>query len=251
MEGRRTMSQDDEDGGAAHDRGVATRRAAAARRVVPTPTATSTATATTSPRPSKRAGVTTTFRPDPDTPFPSYFVQAKTKVEKRKKIAALFTSWIRLQHRRGATGAIVFDIDDTVVDGREAVRNGFETMHDLFDEACFLYPVYFVTARPDDTHEATMEMLKEKKFCVPPDRLRMLPAHLWGKEDKHVESFKWNETVRIAAIHKGIVARFGDRMWDVATEESLHTTLRHVGHREAYAFMDPTLAGAVSAKLPG
>ena len=188
---------------------------------------------------------------DRKVPFHAFYLRAKTKTEQRQLLAEMAISWLRVQKSRGACGAIMIDIDDTIIDGNESVQNGFQFMQALYREASLMYPIHVVTARPDDNHELVMQMLQRKGFCVPPDRLHMLPAHLYGKDHRHVEDFKWKCSVNIGAMHHGVVARFGDKPWDVAHLESLRTYLGHVRDRDCYVFMDPALKGALSGKLPG
>lgn len=184
-------------------------------------------------------------------PFRAYFIKAKTKTEQRQQVADQALTWIRLQHKRGAKGAIMVDIDDTLIDGNECIQNGFQFMKALYSEVSLLYPIHVVTARPDDNHAHVMQMLQRKGFCVPPDRLHMLPAKLYGLDYSHVEIFKWNAFHHIAKQHGGVVARFGDKLWDVAHVNSLHTYLAHIHDRDCYIFMDPHLKGTFSGKLPG
>lgn len=183
--------------------------------------------------------------------FPAYFVIAKTKTEMRQMIARIGMSWLRLQKQRGAKGAVMVDIDDTIIDGHENVLNGFEYMRDLYKECNILFPIHIVTARPNEEHTNVLYMLSRKGFCIPPDRLHMLPTELYGKEDKYVIEFKWRTFLRICEMHGGCVARFGDRLWDVAHRNSLNSYLRHVKHKDSYIFYDPDLRGTMSCKLPG
>lgn len=96
-----------------------------------------------------------------------------------------------------------------------------------------------------------MKMLQSKGFCIPPDRLHMLPAALYGKDYKFVEEFKWKCFKDMALQHGGVVARFGDKLWDVAHLKSLRSYLSHIKNKDCYVFMDPCLKGTFSAKLPG
>ena len=191
------------------------------------------------------------FVQDDKVPFPAYYIRAKTKTEMRLRLVDFSLSWIRMQRKRGAKGAIMVDIDDTLIDGNECVQNGFQFMHALYKEASLHHPIHVVTARPDDQHEVVMQLLQKRGFCVPPDRLHMLPSALYGKDYSHVEKFKWNAFLKIGALHGGVLARFGDKMWDVAHLDSLHTSLTHVGDKACYVFLDPSLKGTMSGKLPG
>lgn len=192
-----------------------------------------------------------TVAKDSTVPFQGYFIRGKTKTEQRQYLAEQALTWLQVQKKRGARGAVVYDIDDTILDGNETVQHGFQFMQTLFNKTSLMYPIHIVTARPDDNHDAVMQMLQRKGFCIPSDRLHMLPAHLWGKEGRHVEEFKWKCSVDIALRHGGVVARFGDKLWDVAHIDSLHTYLGHIRDRDCYVFLDPKLKGTFSGKLPG
>ena len=188
-----------------------------------------------------------------DKVIPAYFVRHKTKTAKRHMIAECACTWIRLQHRCGRKGAIMVDIDDTLIDGREAVANGFEGMQALYHEAWSRYPLHIVTARPDDEHANVMRMLMDRGFCIPPDRLHMLPKELYDDDsparDGHVEDFKARTAQKIAKAHGGIVARLGDKMWDVAPLARLRAgEFAHVRDEDCYIFL---VDGTASFKLPG
>ena len=189
---------------------------------------------------------------DTKVPFPAYIIKKpRTKTDQRRVIAEMSLSWLLLQHKRGARGAVMVDIDDTLIDGNETVQHGFEFMKILYEEASYLFPIHVVTARPEETRDIVMKLLKDRKFCIPPDRLHMLPTELYGEDLSHVERFKWNVYLDMARQHGGVVARFGDKMWDVAHHTSLHTYLSHVNVRSCYLFLDPALKGTLSGKLPG
>lgn len=188
--------------------------------------------------------------PDPKVPFGAYFIRGN-KRDQRRHVADQATSWLRLQKARGASGAVMIDIDDTIVDGHESVQHGFEFMRELVREVGLAFPIHVVTARPNDQHSYVMGMLQERQLGVPPDRLHMLPRELYGADTVHVEKFKWATCLKICRLHHGIVARFGDKLWDVATFDSLRTYLGHVGDKHCYIFLDPQQKGCFSGKLPG
>lgn len=189
---------------------------------------------------------------DPQVPFHALFVRGtRSKTEQRRFVATNALTWLKVQKKLGRTGAIMVDIDDTLIDGNESVAHGFQFMHLLYEEASLLFPIHIVTARPDDDHSNVMGLLKKKGFCIPPDRLHMLPANEYGKSLDHVERFKWNAFQKIRHLHGKVVARFGDKLWDVAHLDALHTYLSHIHDRDCYIFMDPNLGHVYSAKLPG
>ena len=101
---------------------------------------------------------------DPRVDFPAFFVKAKTKTEQRRFVAQHALLWLKLQHKRGARGAVMVDIDDTLIDGNECVKHGFELMRKLYDEASLVFPLHVVTARPDDQHANVMAMLRARGF---------------------------------------------------------------------------------------
>ena len=114
-----------------------------------------------------------------------------------------------------------------------------------------MFPLHVVTARPDDCKEDVMGMLQRRGFNIPIDRLHMLPSHLYDKGYDHVVKFKWDTFFKIARMHSGVVARFGDKLWDVAHMESLETYLGFVKDHHACIYRDPRLSGTISSKLPG
>ena len=108
-------------------------------------------------------------------PYTSFHIQGRRVSDLRTYEARSAWVWLKACHKLGQTGAIVFDIDDTILNGKEKVANGFEHMRTLFRDAFSLFSVYIVTARPDDQHSYVMGMLTKLGFCLPPDRLYMLP----------------------------------------------------------------------------
>lgn len=185
--------------------------------------------------------------------FPAYFVGKPTqsKVDRRKFIADYGLLWLRLQKARGKHGACVFDIDHTILDGNESVIHGFEAMRDMYEEMRWVFPVHIVTARPDDQYDNVIQLLKDRGFSVSPDRLHLLPADQYDGPLENVERFKWKKHQEFVKMHGAVLARFGDKMWDVAHGDSLHTYLAHVHDEDSYVFFDPRLGGTLSGKLPG
>jgi hypothetical protein len=188
---------------------------------------------------------------DPAVNFPAYFVRASTHTALRRFVASHGLLWLRCMKARGAKGAVVYDIDDTILDGNEQVVRGFEQMRVLFEEAFQLFPVHVVTARPRIDHDKCMRMLRDRGFHISPDRLHMLPTHLYDRSTRHVEDFKWAVHQKLVADHGAVLAKFGDKLWDVAHRSSLRSYLGHVSDADCYLFWDPRLNGTLSAKLPG
>lgn len=185
--------------------------------------------------------------------FPAYFARGtRNKTDLRKFVAQCAQSWVLFEYSRGIRGAVMLDIDDTLIDGRENVAYGFEFMQELYTALSWRFPIHIVTARPDDDHENVMKMLVKKGFHIPPDRLHMLPAKFYGKSYSHVEDFKFDCYQRIVKRHGRVVVRMGDKLWDVAHMNSLRGGyLSHVKDRDCYMFRDPCMGGCMSCKLPG
>ena len=190
---------------------------------------------------------------DPRAPFTAHVVRGtRSKTELRQFVAEQARSWATLQHRNGVRGAIMLDIDDTLIDGRDRVVNGFQYMRDLYSELSLLYPIHIVTARPRSDHAEVMRLLSRLGFAIPADRLHMLPTRLYGKSYKYVEDFKFECYKTIKDTHGNVVLRMGDKMWDVAHINTLRGgPLSHVQDASCYVFMDPQMAPCLSCKLPG
>ena len=188
---------------------------------------------------------------DEAVPFPAFFVKARSKTDQRLFVANHAITWLQMQHKRGVRGCVVFDIDDTLIDGNECVTHGFQFMADMYATVSRLFPVHVVTARPDDQHGPVMDLLSDRGFCIPPDRLHMLPSAQYGLSTRYVEKFKWGVHEALVRQHGFVVGRFGDKLWDVADIASLYTYLKHVDDRDCYVFWDPILKGTLSGKLPG
>jgi len=185
--------------------------------------------------------------------FPAFYIRGPraTQTRLREFVAQHALMWLRFQYQRQRVGCVVFDIDDTLINCHENCSNGFEFMAALYNEVKMLFPVHIVTARPRDQHKVVMELLNKKlKLSVPPDRLHMLPSEKYDLSHHHVEEFKWKKHLELEAIHTRVLARLGDRMWDVASLKRL-PELEHVKHSACYIFFDPLLKGALSSKLPG
>ena len=182
-------------------------------------------------------------------PFPAFTLRGRRKTDLRAAEAHAALVWLRVQHRLGVQGAVVFDIDDTILNHNECVVHGFEGMRALFQEAFRLFSVYVVTARPDDQHGYVMGMLQARGFPLPPDRLYLLPRDHYGGPSRLVEEFKWRSVQEIRAKAGRVVARFGDKLWDVAAMPKLHRELAHVQDGDTYRFMDESCVYA--SKLPG
>ena len=188
-------------------------------------------------------------------PFPCYFLRSRDKTTQRKGIAQFGASWCTAQHCRGIEGRVMIDIDDTLINSRESARcDGFQDMLQLYKDINPFFIIHIVTARPDYDKEGCLCMLHKRGFAVDPDRLHMLPGHLYDHSkhiDHDVTQFKWDCFRKLRAMPGMVVARFGDKLWDVAHPDSIPRDLVHICDRDCIVFLDPRLGGTLSAKLPG
>lgn len=200
---------------------------------------------------------------DPKVPYPLFHVKnTRSKTHARRFIAEHALLYLRYMYEhKKARGAIIFDIDDTIIDYSQKVKGGFEHMKQLWSELHPLFTIYVITARPEDQREKVIDMLHKLHFCVDPDRLHLLPTEDYDKHFKYTERFKWKTFKKIEAEMKSrnqrVVARFGDRVWDVGSLQSLHKTkttageLEHIADNATVVFIDPCMHGCLSSKLPG
>ena len=110
---------------------------------------------------------------DDATSFPSFIVKGKTLTDKRAFIADAAKTYLGALHKATRKGAVMFDIDDTLIDGHERCQHGFDAMASLYNTLESMYPIHVVTARPDDTKVKTLETLKKRGLVVPVDRLHI------------------------------------------------------------------------------
>lgn len=107
--------------------------------------------------------------------------------------------------RRNIKGALVFDIDETLIDEQDRdIRDVIQ----LYKRFRHTFPTYIITARPDRYRRYTKDQLERHHIdCY--KRLFLLP------NDTHPGKFKWNTRKHIEAVEGRILATVGDQMWDV------------------------------------
>lgn len=173
-----------------------------------------------------------------------------TKTRQRRIVADHALMWIDSQILAGRKGCVIFDIDDTLVNGSEQAKGGFEFMVRMYKSIRRRVPVQIITARPWDTFDKTMEMLESRGIHVDAAHLHMMDPDEWehGSTDD-VERFKWVCYVKCRDLHGHVIARFGDKLWDVAHIKDLKTPLAE--DAESVLFFDNKMKGTLSGKLPG
>jgi hypothetical protein len=198
-------------------------------------------------------------RVDSRVTFPAFFVRGSKTAQRRfvHDLARLYLASPLIERDASGeactaerVGGVMFDIDDTLVDGEhEGVNYGLTQLIELYQYLSRDHPSYIVTARPRVDKKSCCAMLHSKGIYVQEDRLHMLPTHLYGKGDEHVINFKW--TTSVDDIKHHLIARFGDKLWDVAHPDTVRAHLSHVGDEDCYVFLDPRLPNCLSCKMPG
>ena len=192
------------------------------------------------------------LKPDTKVPFPAVFVTSDKLTAQRRYVADEAKKWLEEKLRQGKQGAVVFDIDDTLINGNEAVAHGFQYMVELYRWALQHFPVELVTARPEEEKSNVMRMLHKRKLFVGFNNLHMMNTKEYNSGDTtYVKNFKWGKHLDFVKMYKdGVLAKMGDRLWDVAERHSPSTYLKHVPEELCYIFTDPKLGGTRSFKLP-
>ena len=151
----------------------------------------------------------------------------------------------------------MFDIDDTLIDDDQKVQKGFEHMRELFLICKTLkFPVYVVTARPDDDEEYVYGMMGRRGMHIEDKHLHMLPAKQYNekdddKRDKFITNFKFGVYLDLVKKHDRVLARFGDKFWDVTHKITIERDLGHLPDTTCLIFRDRLQGMCVSYKLPG
>lgn len=188
--------------------------------------------------------------------FPAFYVKGKNKTETRELLATHAMYWLKNQVRLGKKGALYFDIDDTIISSNNGVSMyGFTFLQDVFKEFQHIFHIHIVTARPERGRAETIDQLKSKKLYVMHDNLHMLDDKVYDHgTNEDFARFKWTAYLKIREKHGEVIARFGDKMWDVAHFTALYSDrpyLKHVDDTAGYMFSDPRLRGTASYKCPG
>lgn len=161
------------------------------------------------------------FRPL-DTPFVCAVIEAETNEQKIKHAVSWATMWVRFKQSLNESGAIIFDIDDTLVDERE---RPIKPVVDLYRMCIDLkLPCYIVTARPDTkkNRSETHKMLRTNDITNY-KMLFMMPGDVEPTVE-NIGAFKYNAREFIQTkMKKEILLNCGDQL----TDHTKHPRLMH------------------------
>lgn len=182
-------------------------------------------------------------------------LRGTAKQPKRECLALIGKQWIQeiLRTQQPLTPAIVLDIDDTLVDGDERVEDGFQQMADMVTCARLKgVSIHFVSARPESTAEDVLKLLHQARCAVDKRNLWLMNDKEYdSKNMKYVIRFK-NKSYTDIRKQNRVIARFGDRLWDIArpviVDRSLSTS--ELNDRSCFVTIDPTHL-CLCAKMPG
>ncbi len=184
-------------------------------------------------------------------PFTFCLVDANDARQQRQIATSWMRSWLsyKLKETADANCAVVFDIDDTLVDRNERPIPPLMQLYHWCAEnhiRCFV-----VTARPESTTNrmATSSMLAE--HGIVPKHLYMMPATSGLPSPEQVSRYKRQCREEIAQRYK-ILGNFGDMWWDVIRlpVERAHSVLHERDERECAILFPPQLHGEAAMKLP-
>ena len=176
-------------------------------------------------------------------------VVSGTESQRIKYLMTWFEYWIRFQARCGVRGAIVFDIDNTLVDDDEKRIGPVVRAYRLCQHLGFLCAI--VTARPDGpmNRKETMKMLRSHGVDDW-ESFYMMPNSIKIKDTEHISAYKRAARESIASRHR-IVANLGD-MWHDLLRFPLHESHRIVkmlSHGDCGVLFPARSHGEVAIKL--
>ena len=150
-------------------------------------------------------------------PIPTEFcfarVEGPTELLRIRYVMAWFDAWMRFQAKCGTRGAVVFDIDDTLVDGNEERIHPVARAYRLCQEYGFRCCI--VTARPEsvENRRETMQMLNGHGVSNW-ESFYMMPSSIKVKDVAHISHYKRSCRDDIETRHR-IVANVGDMWHDI------------------------------------
>lgn len=130
-----------------------------------------------------------------------------TEAQQRRELMAYLDRYLRHCLRTGVHGALVFDIDDTLIFARSSSL--IPDVAAIYKKYSRHFPTYVVTARSNKWEAETAEQLHRhgldgyRKLLLLPDADRADPG-----------VFKWRSRCDIRRKHGRVLAAVGDQAWD-------------------------------------
>ena len=128
-----------------------------------------------------------------------------SRKKQRQDLMEYLDKYLRHCDRTKCKGALIFDIDDTLVDHRE---RPIREVYDTYQKFRHRFPTYIVTARPSCYRKETEDMLRRNQITY--DKLFLLPP----REEHDPGLYKWRLRRQIAKKHGRVLAACGDQSWD-------------------------------------
>lgn len=174
-----------------------------------------------------------------------------TKAGQTRLAMDWLTSWLRFQCACGVTGVVVFDIDDTLVDGKEEkIKPVIDGYHQCIQMGLICA---IVTARPEspENRRETVAMLNDHGVSQW-ESLYMMPKSVQVYDAEHISKYKRSARDDIETRHR-ILANIGD-MWHDLVRFPLvgsHKTIMEFDHTHCGVLFPPMSHGEVGVKLVG
>lgn len=181
-------------------------------------------------------------------PFCAAIARRGTPETRIASLMNYLSMWLRFKRREGATGAVVFDIDDTLVDEVENKIGPVFRVYRLCKQLGF--EVAIVTARPDTpfNRKETVRMLRERGIDDW-ESLYMMPTRIQPSAVT-VSAYKRQARDDISERHD-IIANVGD-MWHDILRVPFRGDARKVStlsHHECGVLFPTGSHGEVAIKL--
>lgn len=184
-----------------------------------------------------------------EAPFCLARVEGAGFVEKQNFLMTWLECWLRFQATRPITGAVVFDIDGTLINESGQPNDSVVKLYHLCEELRF--PRCIVTARPETTQNRQETNFMLRKNGVDGwESLYMMPGMSHEVNISELSAYKRQCRDDIETRHR-ILANVGD-MWHDLVRFPLHgpmLPLKVLEMRECAIFFPPMSHGEVAVKL--
>lgn len=192
-------------------------------------------------------------------PVNANFVMTKiegTVSEQRKKTMQWLDLWLTHEIKKGRRGALIFDIDETVIENTNNGEVLIKPVADLYKKYRDMgLPVYFITARPSvrGNKQETEKMLSRMGLGGYRN-IYLLSKEFYDQGHMGVHKFKHSKRIEVLNICKDVLVRVGDMAWDSlppsTTFRNDTSILKKIKNEDSYIIFHPK-QNEVSIKLPG